>query len=47
VLEHEAVHKAQWRRHGFLFPVLYALAGRDPLRNRYEIEADLRKGGYR
>lgn len=46
VLEHEAVHKVQWQRYGMLFPVLYALAGRDPLRNRYEIEAGLEKGGY-
>lgn len=46
VLEHEAVHKAQWRRYGMLFPVLYALAGRNPLTNRFEIEAGLEKGGY-
>lgn len=47
VLEHEAVHKRQWQRYGMLFPVLYLLAGRDPLRNRFEIEAGLEKGGYR
>ncbi len=47
VLEHEAVHKRQWRRYGMLFPFLYLLAGRDPLRNRFEIEAGLEKGGYR
>lgn len=47
VLEHEAVHKRQWQRYGMLFPVLYLAAGRDPLRNRYEIEAGLEKGGYR
>jgi hypothetical protein len=46
VLEHEAVHKAQWQRYGMLFPVLYWLAGRDPLQNRFEIEAGLEKGGY-
>ena len=46
VLEHEAVHKVQWQRYGMLFPVLYSLAGRDPLQNRYEIEAGLEKGGY-
>jgi hypothetical protein len=46
VLEHEAVHQRQWRRYGMLFPVLYFAAGRDPLRNRFEIEAGLRKGGY-
>lgn len=47
VLEHESVHKRQWLRYGMLFPVLYALAGRDALHNRFEIEAGLEKGGYR
>lgn len=46
VLEHEAVHKDQWRRYGMLFPLLYFRAGRDPLQNRFEIEAGLEKGGY-
>ena len=46
VLEHEAVHKAQWQRYGMLFPLLYLIAGRDPLTNRFEIEAGLEKGGY-
>jgi hypothetical protein len=46
VLEHEAVHKLQWQRYGMLFPLLYLLAGRDPLKNRFEIEAGLEKGGY-
>jgi hypothetical protein len=46
VLRHEALHKAQWRRYGFLMPVLYALAGRNPLRNRFEIEAGLADGNY-
>lgn len=46
VLEHEAVHKRQWQRYGMVFPVLYLLAGRDPLNNRFEIEAGLEKGGY-
>lgn len=46
VLRHEAVHKAQWLRYGFLLPVLYFLAGRDPLRNRFEIEAGLEDGNY-
>jgi len=46
VLRHEAVHAAQWRRYGFLMPVLYLLAGRDPLRNRFEIEAGLADGWY-
>lgn len=46
VLRHEAVHKAQWLRYGFLMPALYACAGRDPLRNRFEIEAGLEDGNY-
>ncbi|TAM67542.1 MAG: Fe-S oxidoreductase [Microbacteriaceae bacterium] len=46
VLEHEAVHRQQWRRYGMLMPVLYLIAGRDPLKNRFEIEAGLQKGGY-
>ena len=46
VMRHEAVHKAQWLRYGFLMPVLYLLAGRDPLRNRFEIEAGLEDGNY-
>lgn len=46
VLEHEAVHRGQWQRYGMLFPLLYLLAGRNPLRNRFEIEAGLEKGGY-
>ncbi|GAA5039358.1 Fe-S oxidoreductase [Microbacterium fluvii] len=46
VLRHEAVHKRQWERYGLLMPVLYALAGRDPLRNRFEIEAGLEDGNY-
>lgn len=46
LLRHEAVHKRQWQRYGFLMPLLYALAGRDPLRNRFEIEAGLEDGRY-
>lgn len=46
VLRHERVHARQWRRYGFLMPVLYALAGRNPLRNRFEIEAGLADGNY-
>jgi hypothetical protein len=29
-----------------IFPLLYLVAGRNPLRNRFEIEAGLYKGGY-
>ncbi|MGN8027328.1 Fe-S oxidoreductase [Microbacterium sp. 22242] len=46
VLRHEAVHKRQWLRYGFLMPFLYLFAGRDPLRNRFEIEAGLEDGNY-
>ncbi|MGB4135734.1 MAG: Fe-S oxidoreductase [Microbacterium sp.] len=46
VLRHEAVHKQQWLRYGFLLPVMYLFAGRNPLRNRFEIEAGLEDGGY-
>ena len=46
VLRHEAVHKEQWLRYGFLMPFLYLAAGSDPLRNRFEIEAGLEDGGY-
>ncbi len=46
LLRHEAVHRRQWQRYGFLMPLLYLLAGRDPLRNRFEIEAGLEDGNY-
>ncbi len=46
VLRHERVHQQQWRHYGLALPVLYQLSGRDPLQNRFEIEAGLRDGGY-
>lgn len=46
ILRHEAVHARQWQRYGFLMPALYLLAGLDPLRNRFEIEAGLEDGNY-
>ncbi|MEV8266611.1 Fe-S oxidoreductase [Microbacterium sp. NPDC076911] len=46
VLRHEAVHKRQWERYGILMPVLYQFAGRNALRNRFEIEAGLEDGNY-
>jgi len=46
VLEHEAVHKAQWKTYGLAFVVLYVAAGSRALTNRFEIEAGLEKGGY-
>ena len=47
-VRHELVHVEQWRRWGALFPLLYALAELrgGPLRNRFEIAAGLRDGGY-
>lgn len=47
VLEHEAVHRAQWRKYGLAFIPLYFAAGLDGRTNRFEIEAGLEKGGYR
>ncbi|WP_100810295.1 Fe-S oxidoreductase [Microbacterium sp. BR1] len=46
VLRHEAIHRRQWQKYGMLMPLLYAIAGRDPLRNRFEIEAGLEDGRY-
>lgn len=47
ILQHEAVHRAQWRRYGLAFIPLYVAAGREGVRNRFEIEAGLKLGGYR
>lgn len=46
VLRHEQVHRQQWRRYGMALPMLYFFAGRNPLKNRFEIEAGLEDGGY-
>ena len=46
ILEHEAVHRAQWKKYGLAFIPLYVAAGQNALKNRFEIEAGLRKGGY-
>ncbi|MGF3053759.1 Fe-S oxidoreductase [Microbacterium sp. YY-03] len=46
VLKHERVHMRQWRRYGFLMPLLYTIAGRNALTNRFEIEAGLEDGNY-
>jgi hypothetical protein len=47
-LRHEAVHAAQWARHGLTFPVRYWLEElrRRRSANRFEIEAGLADGGY-
>ena len=47
ILEHEAMHRAQWRKYGLAFIPLYVAAGRVGSTNRFEIEAGLEKGGYR
>jgi len=46
VLEHEAVHRLQWRHYGMSMPILYLAAGADATTNRFEVEAGLAKGGY-
>ncbi|MFV0374404.1 Fe-S oxidoreductase [Microbacterium sp.] len=46
VLRHEAEHARQWRRYGMLLPLLYLLAGRNPLTNRFEVLAGLEDGNY-
>ncbi|MDJ0395158.1 hypothetical protein QMK17_17675 [Rhodococcus sp. G-MC3] len=48
VLRHEAVHADQWARYGVTFAVRYLAEEirRPGPRNRYEIEAGLRDGGY-
>ena len=46
-LEHEAVHRAQWRRYGLAFIPLYIAAGAPAKTNRFEVEAGLAKGGYK
>jgi len=46
VLRHEAVHRRQWQEFGMMFPLLYWLAGQDPLQNHFEIEAGLEDGNY-
>lgn len=47
VLEHEAVHRAQWKKYGLAFIPLYIAAGAPAHTNRFEVEAGLAKGGYR
>ncbi|MFP7832864.1 Fe-S oxidoreductase [Marisediminicola sp. LYQ134] len=46
VIEHEAVHREQWRRYGLAFIPLYVAAGPDARSNRFEREAGLERGGY-
>lgn len=45
-LAHEDIHRQQWLRFGLAFIPLYLLAGRNPLTNRFEVEAGLEAGGY-
>ena len=46
VLEHEAVHRAQWKKYGMTFIPLYIAAGAPARTNRFEVEAGLKKGNY-
>lgn len=46
VIEHEAEHRAQWKRYGLAFVFLYIAAGTDALTNRFEVGAGLELGGY-
>lgn len=46
VLEHEAVHRAQWKKYGMTFIPLYIAAGANARTNRFEVEAGLEKGNY-
>jgi len=46
ILEHEAIHKAQWKKYGLAFIPLYVEAGQSARTNRFEVEAGLKKGGY-
>lgn len=47
VLDHEAVHREQWRRYGLAMIPLYLAAGPIASENRFEVEAGLERGGYR
>ena len=47
VLEHEAVHREQWKKYGMVFPVALHARRQQPLTNHFEIEAGLEKGNYR
>ncbi|MBN4926017.1 hypothetical protein IEU95_04205 [Hoyosella rhizosphaerae] len=48
LLRHEAIHADQWARYGLTFPVRYFWEEvRNPhAKNKFEIEAGLRDGGY-
>lgn len=46
ILMHEERHRLQWRTYGMLMPILYFLAGRNAKNNIFELEADLKDGGY-
>jgi hypothetical protein len=46
VIEHEAEHRAQWKRYGLWFIPLYVAAGTEATTNRFEVGAGLELGGY-
>lgn len=43
---HELVHTRQWAYFGLSFPLYYGLAGANPCKNAFEIQAGLRAGNY-
>ncbi|MEU4235522.1 hypothetical protein AB0F17_65625 [Nonomuraea sp. NPDC026600] len=51
--KHEKIHRDQWyyyvnqTGYWFAFPILYAAAGSNACKNRFEIEAGLGDGRYR
>ena len=46
VIAHEMVHMGQWQTIGPAFAVDYFRAGLNPCKNKYEIQAGLKKEGY-
>jgi len=42
----QSVSVAQWKKYGLALIPLYVAAGSNPLTNRFEVEAGLKKGGY-
>jgi RHS repeat-associated protein len=46
LIAHESRHVYQWQQLGYSFVPLYFMAGLDPFRNIFEIDANLGYGGY-
>ncbi|MFE7134423.1 DNRLRE domain-containing protein [Streptomyces sp. NPDC057638] len=47
LMRHEKKHKAQWKRYGWRFGLMYLRGGVNPCRNKWERRAGYRDGGYR